>query len=201
MAHHVSASASSEASAAPAFQPYVPASQSPAEFTFKAVIIGVLFGLLFGASTVYLGLRAGLTVSASIPIAVLAISVLKRLGGSTILENNIVQTIGSAGEGAERDLQISEVAGAVREEEEEGREGEDDAGRNRLAGGPDGLDDVVLEDRRAAQLLEYRDGQDRDRDRRADRQPGPQAEIYGRRAEDQSEQRAEDDGLDRELRG
>src|ERR1700730_1062311 len=81
-----------------AFQPYVPASQSPAEFTLKAIVIGVLFGLLFGASTVYLGLRAGLTVSASIPIAVLAISVLKRLGGSTILENNIVQTIGSAGE-------------------------------------------------------------------------------------------------------
>jgi putative OPT family oligopeptide transporter len=64
----------------------------------KAILIGVLFGLIFGASTVYLGLRAGLTVSASIPIAVLAISVLKRLGGSTILENNIVQTIGSAGE-------------------------------------------------------------------------------------------------------
>jgi putative OPT family oligopeptide transporter len=81
-----------------AFRPYVPASQSPAEFTLKAVVIGALFGLLFGASTVYLGLRAGLTVSASIPIAVLAISVLKRLGGSTILENNIVQTIGSAGE-------------------------------------------------------------------------------------------------------
>jgi putative OPT family oligopeptide transporter len=80
------------------FQPYVPATQSPAEFTVKAVVIGILFGLLFGASTVYLGLRAGLTVSASIPIAVLAISVLKRLGGSTILENNIVQTIGSAGE-------------------------------------------------------------------------------------------------------
>ena len=72
--------------------------QSPAEFTLKAIVIGVLFGLLFGASTVYLGLRAGLTVSASIPIAVLAISVLKKLGGSTILENNIVQTIGSAGE-------------------------------------------------------------------------------------------------------
>jgi putative OPT family oligopeptide transporter len=80
------------------FQPYVPASQSPAEFTVKAIILGVLFGLVFGASTVYLGLRAGLTVSASIPIAVLAISVLKKLGGSTILENNIVQTIGSAGE-------------------------------------------------------------------------------------------------------
>jgi len=80
------------------FEPYVPASQSPAEFTAKAIVIGVFFGLLFGASTVYLGLRAGLTVSASIPIAVLAIAVLKRLGGSTILENNIVQTIGSAGE-------------------------------------------------------------------------------------------------------
>jgi putative OPT family oligopeptide transporter len=82
----------------PGFEPYVPASESPAEFTLKAVVIGALFGLLFGASTVYLGLRAGLTVSASIPIAVLAISVLKRMGGSTILENNIVQTIGSAGE-------------------------------------------------------------------------------------------------------
>ena len=76
----------------------MPASESPAEFTAKAVVLGMLFGLIFGASTVYLGLRAGLTVSASIPIAVLAISVLKRLGGSTILENNIVQTIGSAGE-------------------------------------------------------------------------------------------------------
>jgi putative OPT family oligopeptide transporter len=86
------------ADTAKGFQPYVPASQSVAEFTAKAIILGVLFGLLFGASTVYLGLRAGLTVSASIPIAVLAISVLKKLGGSTILENNIVQTIGSAGE-------------------------------------------------------------------------------------------------------
>jgi putative OPT family oligopeptide transporter len=80
------------------FQPYVPATESPAEFTVKAILLGVLFGLIFGASTVYLGLRAGLTVSASIPIAVLAISVLKKFGGSTILENNIVQTIGSAGE-------------------------------------------------------------------------------------------------------
>lgn len=80
------------------FRPYVSPSEAPAEFTLKAIVIGALFGLLFGASTVYLGLRAGLTVAASIPIAVLAISVLKRLGGSTILENNIVQTIGSAGE-------------------------------------------------------------------------------------------------------
>jgi putative OPT family oligopeptide transporter len=88
-----------ETTAAPrTFQPFIPASESPAEFTAKAIVIGILFGVIFGASTVYLGLRAGLTVSASIPIAVLAISVLKRLGGSTILENNIVQTIGSAGE-------------------------------------------------------------------------------------------------------
>src|SRR6476469_5811365 len=90
--------ASSAPPARPAFRPYVSPQESPAEFTLKAIVLGVLFGLIFGASTVYLGLRAGLTVSASIPIAVLAISVLKRLGGSTILENNIVQTIGSAGE-------------------------------------------------------------------------------------------------------
>src|SRR5262249_28046071 len=82
----------------PTFQPYVSAAKAPAGFTVKAIVIGAIVGLVFGASTVYLGLRAGLTVSASIPIAVLAISVLKKLGGSTILENNIVQTIGSAGE-------------------------------------------------------------------------------------------------------
>src|SRR6476659_7524780 len=90
--------AASVSDSRPTFQPYVPASQSPAAFTPRAIVLGALFGLIFGASTVYLGLRAGLTVSASIPVAVLAISVLKKLGGSTILENNIVQTIGSAGE-------------------------------------------------------------------------------------------------------
>ena len=61
-------------------------------------LFGGLFGILFGAVTVYVGLRAGLTVSASIPIAVLSISVLRALGKSSILENNIVQTTGSAGE-------------------------------------------------------------------------------------------------------
>src|SRR4026207_383166 len=95
---HVPTTAPPNAPAAPSFEPYVPASKTIPEFTPRAILLGALFGLLFGASTVYLGLRAGLTVSASIPIAVLAISVLKRLGGSTILENNIVQTIGSAGE-------------------------------------------------------------------------------------------------------
>jgi putative OPT family oligopeptide transporter len=97
MAHAPKASTPPPA-ARTSFQPYVPSTQSPAEFTAKAILLGAIFGLIFGASTVYLGLRAGLTVSASIPIAVLAISVLKRFGGSTILENNIVQTIGSAGE-------------------------------------------------------------------------------------------------------
>jgi putative OPT family oligopeptide transporter len=80
------------------FRPYLSADQSPAEFTLRAVILGALFGLLFGAVTVYVGLRAGLTVSASIPISVLSISILRTFGRSTILENNIVQTTGSAGE-------------------------------------------------------------------------------------------------------
>src|SRR5437879_2882571 len=80
------------------FRPFVPAETLVPEFTLKAVVLGAIFGLIFGAATVYLALRAGLTVSASIPIAVLAIAVFKKLGKSTILENNIVQTIGSAGE-------------------------------------------------------------------------------------------------------
>jgi len=80
------------------FSPYIPAEESIAEFTLRAVVLGSLFGLLFGAVTVYVGLRAGLTVSASIPIAVLSISILRAFGRSTILENNIVQTTGSAGE-------------------------------------------------------------------------------------------------------
>src|SRR5512144_2244097 len=80
------------------FQPYVPARESIPEFTPKAILLGMFFGILFGAATVYLALRAGLTVSASVPIAVLSIAVFKKIGKSTILENNIVQTIGSAGE-------------------------------------------------------------------------------------------------------
>jgi putative OPT family oligopeptide transporter len=80
------------------FRTYIPAEESLMEFTIRAVILGALFGLLFGAVSVYVGLRAGLTVSASIPIAVLSISILRAFGRSTILENNIVQTTGSAGE-------------------------------------------------------------------------------------------------------
>ena len=80
------------------FKPYVAPTDSPAELTMKAVLFGALFGIFFGIVTVYLGLRAGLTVSASIPIAVLSISILRMFGRTTILENNIVQTAGSSGE-------------------------------------------------------------------------------------------------------
>src|SRR3989441_6459462 len=77
-------------------QPYVPASQSPAELTPRSIVLGVILGLIFGASNVYLALKIGLTVSASIPIAVLSITIFRALGRATILENNIVQTTGSA---------------------------------------------------------------------------------------------------------
>ena len=87
-------------STAPAgeFRTYISTEESLMEFTVRAVVLGALFGLLFGAVSVYVGLRAGLTVSASIPIAVLSISILRAFGRATILENNIVQTTGSAGE-------------------------------------------------------------------------------------------------------
>lgn len=81
------------------FKPYVASTDtSVKEFTLRAILLGSMFGILFGAATVYLALKAGLTVSASIPIAVLAISLGRRFLGTTILENNIIQTTGSAGE-------------------------------------------------------------------------------------------------------
>ncbi|HTD96268.1 MAG TPA: oligopeptide transporter, OPT family [Edaphobacter sp.] len=80
------------------FQPFVPASASRPEFTARALMLGAFFGVLFGAVTVYVGLRAGLTVAASIPISVLSISILRAFGKASILENNIVQTTGNAGQ-------------------------------------------------------------------------------------------------------
>ena len=80
------------------FTPYISADQSPLEFTLRGVVLGAILGIVFGAASVYLGLRVGLTTSASIPIAVMAITILKKLRGNTVLENNIVQTVGSAGE-------------------------------------------------------------------------------------------------------
>ena len=88
----------------PAFEPYVPAGTTQAELTLPAVITGAVLGIIFGASSLYLVLKVGLTVSASIPVAVLSITlfrVFSRITGfrrTTILENNIVQTTGSAGE-------------------------------------------------------------------------------------------------------
>jgi OPT family oligopeptide transporter len=82
----------------PQFKPFVSPETNMAEFTIKSILTGAAFGIIFGASTVYLALKAGLTVSASIPIAVLAITLGRKLLGTTILENNIIQTTGSAGE-------------------------------------------------------------------------------------------------------
>jgi putative OPT family oligopeptide transporter len=82
----------------PAFKPFVPATETRPELSARALILGGLFGVLFGAVTVYVGLRAGLTVAASIPISVLSISILRAFGKASILENNIVQSTGNAGQ-------------------------------------------------------------------------------------------------------
>lgn len=86
------------------FRPYVPADQEPTELSISAVVLGSVLGIIFGASSLYLFLKVGMTVSASIPVAVLAITIFRGLSrafglrSATILENNIVQTAGSAGE-------------------------------------------------------------------------------------------------------
>lgn len=80
------------------FKPFIPPSETRPELTARALFLGALFGVLFGAVTVYVGLRAGLTVAASIPISVLSISILRAFGKSSILENNIVQSTGNAGQ-------------------------------------------------------------------------------------------------------
>lgn len=80
------------------FQPFVSPQTIMKELTVKSILLGSLFGVIFGAATVYLALKAGLTVSASIPIAVIAITLGRKFFKTTILENNIIQTTGSAGE-------------------------------------------------------------------------------------------------------
>ncbi len=84
--------------ASSSFRPFVPPHESPRELSVRALLLGSVFGIIFGAVTVYVGLRAGLTVAASIPISVLSISILRAFGRSSILENNIVQTTGNAGQ-------------------------------------------------------------------------------------------------------
>ena len=82
------------------YQPHIGKKESITEFTVKAVLLGALFGIMFGAANAYLGLKAGLTVSTSIPVAVMTVAFFRLtrgfLGKSTILENNISQTVGSA---------------------------------------------------------------------------------------------------------
>src|SRR5210317_746204 len=82
------------------YTPYVTATESPHEFTVKSLFFGILFGILFGAANAYLGLRAGLTISTSIPVAVMTVAAfhaLRKLGGSPhILEANLAQTVGSS---------------------------------------------------------------------------------------------------------
>jgi OPT family oligopeptide transporter len=80
------------------FKPYVDPHQNLPELTVKSILLGAFFGIVFGAATVYLALKAGLTVSASIPIAVIAITLGRKFFKTNILENNIIQTAGSAGE-------------------------------------------------------------------------------------------------------
>jgi putative OPT family oligopeptide transporter len=88
----------------PAHKPYIADDKRIPEFTWQAVIVGALLGIIFGASSLYLLLKVGMTVSASVPIAVLSITLFRALSRAfgirraTILENNIVQTAGSAGE-------------------------------------------------------------------------------------------------------
>jgi len=87
----------------PGFKPYIPASANLPELSFRALFMGVILGMVFGASSLYLVLKVGLTVSASIPVAVIAITffrIMNKFGAkdSSILENSITQTAGSAGE-------------------------------------------------------------------------------------------------------
>lgn len=81
------------------FKPYIPASKITPELTVTSIIMGILLAVIFGAANAYLGLRVGMTVSASIPAAVIAMGVIRVvMKKNSILESNVVQTIGSAGE-------------------------------------------------------------------------------------------------------
>ena len=81
------------------FKPFVPADKVLPEFTATSIIMGAILAIVFGGANAYLGLRVGMTVSASIPAAVISMGIIRViLKKDSILENNMVQTIGSAGE-------------------------------------------------------------------------------------------------------
>src|ERR1700749_1917080 len=104
MSSQTAASAVPSEAKSSTFKPYVPDSAELTELTFSAVALGTILGIIFGASSLYLFLKVGMTVSASIPVAVLSITIFRGISRAfgtrraTILENNIVQTAGSAGE-------------------------------------------------------------------------------------------------------
>ena len=81
------------------FKPYIPADKIVPEFTVTSIVLGIILAVVFGAANAYLGLRVGMTVSASSPAAVISMGIIRLiLRKNSILENNMVQTIGSAGE-------------------------------------------------------------------------------------------------------
>ena len=81
------------------FKPYIPASKITPELTLTSIVMGIILAVVFGAANAYLGLRVGMTVSASIPAAVIAMGVIRVImRKNSILESNVVQTVGSAGE-------------------------------------------------------------------------------------------------------
>jgi putative OPT family oligopeptide transporter len=92
------AGAAADNGAPAGFKPYVPDEAHMKEFTWQAVVTGTALGLIFSASSLYLVLKVGITVSATIPVAVLAITLFRGIRRNTILENNVIQTAGSAGE-------------------------------------------------------------------------------------------------------
>ena len=96
------------------FKPYVPAEKVTPELTVTSVIIGVLLSVVFGAANAYLGLKVGMTVSASIPAAVIAMGVIRViLKKNSILESNVVQTIGSAGESLAAVRELVKKSGGI----------------------------------------------------------------------------------------
>lgn len=80
------------------YKPYISPNESPKEFTARALIIGCVLACLFGAANAYLAMKIGMTICASIPAAVIGMAILKGFKDSSVLENNIVQTVGSSGE-------------------------------------------------------------------------------------------------------
>lgn len=96
------------------FKPYIPAEKITPEITITSIVMGVLLAVIFGAANAYLGLRVGMTVSASIPAAVVAMGVIRVImRKNSILESNIVQTIGSALASLWRPAQIFHAASSV----------------------------------------------------------------------------------------